>query len=401
MNGYAVIDVETTGLRPGWRDRIVEIGLVLVSPDGEITGEWVTLVNANRDLGPQGIHGITAADMRHAPTFAQLGAALVGMLSGRVVVAHNLAFDAMFIEAELRRAGLDIPVERFGLCTMALAAQYLPTSPRGLVACCEAIGATVSAHHNALADARAAAELLRHYLTVAAHPVPWSALLTDSAAWPWPPAPHTSVPTVERGISATRDQHFLTRIVDRLPRVPEPPRADAYLQILDNVLLDRHISVREADDLVAIAARWGLDRPTLDRLHREYLTALAAAAWTDGVVTDTEREDLYAIATALRIPPAEATEILHNAAGKASTYTPFRLPPGSQVVFTGEMAEPRTTWEDRAREAGLIPRDRVTKDVRLLIAADPDTLSGKARRAHRFGIPIVTPEAFRRLLNPK
>lgn len=39
MRGYAVIDVETTGLRPSWNDRVVEIGVVHVTPDGDISGE--------------------------------------------------------------------------------------------------------------------------------------------------------------------------------------------------------------------------------------------------------------------------------------------------------------------------------------------------------------------------
>lgn len=86
--GYAVVDVETTGLRPSWHDRIAEIGVVLVSRDGEITGEWSTLVNPRRDLGPQAIHAIRAADVRHAPTFGQIAGWLAGLLAKRVIVAH-------------------------------------------------------------------------------------------------------------------------------------------------------------------------------------------------------------------------------------------------------------------------------------------------------------------------
>src|SRR4051812_17678904 len=59
--GFAVIDLETTGLFPEKHDRIVEIGIVHVSPSGDITGQWSTVVNPRRDMGPQTIHGITAA----------------------------------------------------------------------------------------------------------------------------------------------------------------------------------------------------------------------------------------------------------------------------------------------------------------------------------------------------
>ncbi|MFD2353823.1 hypothetical protein ACFSTC_38015 [Nonomuraea ferruginea] len=58
--------METTGLRPSWRDRIVEVGVVLLDPHGLVTGEWSTLVNPERDLGQQRTYGVTAADVRHA-----------------------------------------------------------------------------------------------------------------------------------------------------------------------------------------------------------------------------------------------------------------------------------------------------------------------------------------------
>jgi len=67
--GYAVIDVETTGLRPSWNDRIIEIGIVHTDLAGRVTGQWSTLINPERDLGPQRVHGISSSDIRHAPTF--------------------------------------------------------------------------------------------------------------------------------------------------------------------------------------------------------------------------------------------------------------------------------------------------------------------------------------------
>ena len=52
MSGYTVIDVETTGFSPRQHDRIVEIAAVYVSETGQIEGEWATLVNPGRDVGP-------------------------------------------------------------------------------------------------------------------------------------------------------------------------------------------------------------------------------------------------------------------------------------------------------------------------------------------------------------
>ncbi|QMW64912.1 3'-5' exonuclease [Mumia sp. ZJ1417] len=110
---YAVIDTETTGLSPKYHHRIAEIGVVLVDGSGRIEHEWSTLVNPDRDLGPQRIHGIRAADARRAPRFEDLAAHLVELLRGRTLVAHNLPFDLTFLEAEYARLGTGLPSRSF------------------------------------------------------------------------------------------------------------------------------------------------------------------------------------------------------------------------------------------------------------------------------------------------
>ena len=94
--GFAVVDVETTGLFPGIH-RIAEIAVVHVEPDGTISNRWKTLVNPERDLGPQHIHGIRAADILHAPVFADIAHDVMDLLAGRVLVAHNVHFDYRFV----------------------------------------------------------------------------------------------------------------------------------------------------------------------------------------------------------------------------------------------------------------------------------------------------------------
>ncbi|MFD7660849.1 exonuclease domain-containing protein [Actinosynnema sp. NPDC059797] len=163
MVQYAVVDVETTGFAARGSDRVVEVAVVQLDRDGHVTGEWCTLVNPGRDLGPQHVHRIRAADVWHAPPFAAVAGALADRLADRVVVAHNLAFDARFLTAELHRAG--VPAEVTGLCTMRLADRFLPhRAGRSLAACCAAAGVVLDSAHSALHDARATARLFRHYL---------------------------------------------------------------------------------------------------------------------------------------------------------------------------------------------------------------------------------------------
>jgi len=49
MAGFAVIDLETTGFAYNHTDRVCEIGVVLVAPDGRAEDSWTTLVNPQRD----------------------------------------------------------------------------------------------------------------------------------------------------------------------------------------------------------------------------------------------------------------------------------------------------------------------------------------------------------------
>ncbi|MEV0626633.1 exonuclease domain-containing protein [Nonomuraea wenchangensis] len=398
--GYAVIDVETTGLRPSWHDRIIEIGIVHTDTAGRVTGEWSTLVNPERDLGPQRIHGISAADIRHAPTFKEVVGTLIGLLRDRVPVAHNLRFDSDFLQHEFARIGTPIsPLHDFGVCTMTQARQFLPRAPRNLAGCCAMADIPLDGHHDALIDARAAARLLRHYLDLTSPNCPWPAALSATTSIAWP-ALEGNAAWVSRGVSAKRENHFLSRILDRVPQAAQPVRAAPYLALLDQVLLDHHISGAEADALVELAASLELGRADLERLHCDYLAAIGRAALADGIVTDAERRELELVAALLHLPSTAVEQALAEGAKTASTPAPrFELHPGDHVVFTGEMDDGREIWEERARQAGYLPHPNVTKKVRLLVASDPDSLSGKARKARAYGVPIITPDAFARMLS--
>ena len=66
--GFAVVDLETTGVYPS-KDRIIEVAVVHLDVSGQLIGEFSTLIDPHRDVGPTHIHGITAADVMGAPGF--------------------------------------------------------------------------------------------------------------------------------------------------------------------------------------------------------------------------------------------------------------------------------------------------------------------------------------------
>lgn len=405
MTGYAVVDVETTGLFPGGHDRIVEIAVVHVDGSGRIGESWTTLLNPGRDLGRQDIHGIRAADVVGAPTFAQAAGELVARLEGRTFVAHNAGFDARFVHAEFARAGWDVPLAPAAcLCTMQWAGRLLPGAPRTLAGCCAHAGIPLVDAHSALGDATATAHLLRTYLE-RHDPTPWHGML-PTAPKPWPTIRREVCTPALRGGATQADHHFLERLAARLPHTGGTWEQEQYLALLDRALLDRVLSVRERDGLVTYAHELGIDRATARELHHAYFRALARLALADGVLTDTESTDLDAVATLLGLGPTEIAEGLAaarradgtEAVEPTHTVAGFVLRPGDLVVFTGDMALPRETWTARAAAAGLTPWPGVTKKVALVVAADPDSLSGKARKAADYGIPIVTEQAFEQML---
>lgn len=401
---YAVVDLETTGLRTGWRHRVVEVAVVQLDEDGRVTREWCTLVNPERDMGPQGVHGITAAEARRAPTFDQVSGRIVELLRGRVVVAHNLTFDASFLVEEFSRLDISLPLDhRNGLCTMRLAGHFLPSVGRGLAECRQAVGLPPHQAHSALHDARAAADLLGFYLSAAGGPPPWAETVVSARQLPWPTPTigGDDVPEVRRGTPLERPDHFLKRLVHRMPRRGEPD-ADRYLDLLDQVLLDLHISEAEADSLLSVAEELGLWRTEARILHEQYLAELAALALADGVVSRTERDDLEHVASMLGLGPSAVGRALDAVADNGAPQRlrrQWHLQPDDVVVFTGSMRPDREQWEEQARQLGLRVGDGVTKKTRLLVAADPDSMSGKAKKARQYRIPIVHPSGYLRLVD--
>lgn len=408
-SGFAVIDLETTGLFPGHNDRIVELAVVHVDERGLVTGQWETLLNPGRDLGPQHLHGIRAADVLDAPSFAEVVPQLVDLLAGRVPVAHNARFDAGFLFAEFEAAGVELWQRPEFLCTMLLARDYLPGAGRALADCCDAFDIPLVGAHRASVDALATASLLSAFMASDPNAPLWFESLERAAGFGWPPLPDavggrawTARPEAVAEITAAT---FLERITRKLPEFAGPAEHAEYLAMLDRALIDRHISATEARALVDLAEQLSIDRTTIVELHRRYFDDLTAVAWSDGELSDDELADLVAVADLLDVPTeaiGDATDASRWAGAAsdsgASAANRFALAPGDLVVLTGDMSRPRAAIEAELVSRGLTPWAAVTKKVSLVVAADPDSLSGKARKARDYGIPVVGESALWGLL---
>jgi DNA polymerase-3 subunit epsilon len=161
--GFAVLDMETTGLHPDYHHRVVEIAIIDLDLSAQPQDQWSTLVNPERDVGPTRIHGIRAEDVAGAPRFADVAGEVVQRIAGRTLVAHNLRFDLGFLDSELRRVDAELWVTG-GICTLSLASRFGIVGPRSLSARCHSFGIAHDDAHQALPDAAATAGLLRAYL---------------------------------------------------------------------------------------------------------------------------------------------------------------------------------------------------------------------------------------------
>jgi DNA polymerase-3 subunit epsilon len=165
---FVVVDLETTGLRPG-TCRICEIGAVRVR-EFELGDTFQTLANPGERLAPAvaSLTGLRDPDLRRAPTPLVAVRRFLRFAGDGVLVAHNARFDLAFLDRETERLTgkrLAGPV----VDTVALARRVLAgrSERAGLAALAHFFGTSTRPCHRALPDALATAEILVQLLGLA------------------------------------------------------------------------------------------------------------------------------------------------------------------------------------------------------------------------------------------
>ncbi len=158
---YVVVDLETTGLRPG-SSGICEIGAVRLRAF-EVEAEFQTLVDPGLPIaaGVSALTGLRNEELRGAPGPAEAVRGFLAFAGDAVLVAHNARFDLAFLDRETERltgSRIGSPV----VDTVRLARTLLAgrTPGFGLAQLAWFLGTTEKPCHRALPDARATAELL-------------------------------------------------------------------------------------------------------------------------------------------------------------------------------------------------------------------------------------------------
>lgn len=162
MIDFTAFDFETAN---SFRGSPCSVGLVKVR-DGKIVDEQHWLMRPPQgvdtfDLFNVALHGISKDTVSSAPYWRDVVADAIDYMGEDIVVAHNAAFDTGVIRFACAHEGIEWPELDF-LCTLVLARRGFDLPSYSLPYVAHECGLEMSNHHEALADARAAATILKH-----------------------------------------------------------------------------------------------------------------------------------------------------------------------------------------------------------------------------------------------
>lgn len=157
---FVAIDFETAN---NFYSSACSIGLVAVK-DAKIMETFYTLIKPVPyvfDEANINIHGITAEDVKNAPTFEEVWEQIKDYFDGNIIVAHNAVFDMTVLKSSLIESNIDLP-HFYYLCsipisTIACDGEFVGQSLKDRT---KYFNIVLENHHNAISDAEACAKLV-------------------------------------------------------------------------------------------------------------------------------------------------------------------------------------------------------------------------------------------------
>lgn len=410
---FAVVDVETTGFSHR-NDRIVEIAIVRINEKGEVIRQYETLVNPQRDIGASAIHKITASDVINAPTFTDIKDSVIEMLNNAVIISHNKSFDLGFLKSEFKRAGIELE-ELNGICTLRLSKILFPELPsRKLEVLCEYLDVLVENAHRAYDDCLATAYLFHKMYSTFLENISRDEFNDEFVIPNWfayDSLHNGNLIEFKREDAKKQKNAERSRMKSLLNRIPDfykPSQYNIseYLNLLDQILEDRLITDEEFNEIENYANENNISSKELNSIHEEYYRRLVRFYLADKFLSEVELLDLEKVAGLLQIDKDSSSTILNlekaelnlgsnNSLSEESRYE------GNTVCFTGQLSSSvkgqlidREFAHSLAIEKGLIVKKGVSKKLDLLVVADPNSQSSKARKARDYGVKIIAEAVF-------
>jgi ATP-dependent DNA helicase PIF1 len=361
--GLAVLGIVATGVSRF--DKVLEIAAVISWPDRSLE-RFSSLINPMRDIGDSDSHGLTATALSSAPTLPEAWPFFSRQLEGCCVVAHGLPLIQTMIERECAVAGFSVDLG-LGIDTQSFTGKSLEKSIIDL-------NVVPPLEETALGNA-----LLTKMLFDDVAPK------LDSVV-----AYRPSAEIREFGRIQSRDD-LDSSATSRTTSDPETTYLDR-ATLLVGMGANEDESRRALEDF---AASLGLSGRVVQHLNMSLLEDLLKAAKRDLCVSEDELIEMERVSSILGV---DAPVI------ESDSSSPLRLneilAPGMEICFTGSATDSdgnaleRSHLEDLARMRMLKPVKSVTKKCSILFAADPSSMSGKAKKARDQGVPVGSVSAF-------
>jgi len=158
-----LVDFETTGLNPGFGDRVVEYAYVVIDEDGVVKESSESLIFPGKRMsqGATRTSGITDRMLRGMPSFSEAGARLWRALENRIMVAHNAArFDLPCLVTECRMSGWRLPTNMQVIDSLILTRSAWKATNHKLTTLANLVGHEGGDAHRAMADVEAMHSIL-------------------------------------------------------------------------------------------------------------------------------------------------------------------------------------------------------------------------------------------------
>lgn len=172
-HNFAFVDIETTGLNL-LSHEIIEIGCVITAPNLEVLEEFELKIKPehieNADRAALKINHYEEENWKDAMNLKEAVKIFLEKVKDCIMVGHNVAFDAGFLECAFNKTGVENTMHYHKLDTVSISWAKLHNDPElehfSLREMCVRFGIKNEYAHTALSDARATFELYKKLMSL-------------------------------------------------------------------------------------------------------------------------------------------------------------------------------------------------------------------------------------------
>lgn len=345
-------------------EHLIEIAVITLTLAGEVS-EWHTLICPERDIHAESEHGLTSSDIAHAPSFQDIAGDLADQISNACAVGFGIRRSLKILTAEMHDSGIetDIAENYFDIYNIfskkGLAKADLPSEP--------------DRSSPSLLQARTAMHLFIQFyehIDELGTPVACSGSI-----------PPTSGRVLHRG------RNNWNQMDDRAS-----VDLTLYIKLLNDIMEDGKIDPDETEKLRKFEAeKFGMNTSAKITAKRAYIHKEIDRALEDEILDESEDIHLHNITKQLH----QGSDIIERRL-RQFKMREIELGPlsnGALVVRTGVLqGMNESDIEQILSEHGFNVHGNISRKVQLIVAADLESNSSKARKAREYGIPFYPQE---------